>query len=313
MTTPTWPVAIVGSGDLATDLLTKIAWGGGTLQLVAMAGIDPADRALAAASRLGVPTTADGIAGLLAMPQCDNIKLVFDATSATDGHQSWKILQENGIRVIHLADAGDGPYCIPAVNLDDHLDSMDLTMATHGAQATVPIVAAVAQSGTVCYAEVVSSVCALAVGADARADVDQFLETTSAALCATGGARRGKVVMVLNPADPPMLMRNTVYCLLDTDPDPQIVQNDIEAMVNRVNQYAPGYRLKQRVQFEKFGTANALNIPQIGAFTGTRVTVLLEVSGARDHLPPYAGNLDIMTAAAKATAERMAEHARAAA
>jgi acetaldehyde dehydrogenase len=180
---------------------------------------------------------------------------------------------------------------------------------TCGGQATVPIVAAVAQSGIVSYAEIVSSISSKSAGPGTRASIDDFIETTATALQVIGGAQRGKAVMILNPADPPVLMRNTIYCLVDGDADHQRIETDVLAMVDAVSTYVPGYRLKQRIQFETFSASNPLYIPETGKFTGTRVTVLLEVAGAADYLPAYAGNLDIMTSAAKATAERIATHA----
>jgi acetaldehyde dehydrogenase len=181
-------------------------------------------------------------------------------------------------------------------------------MVTCGGQATVPIVAAVAQSGIVSYAEIVSSISAKSAGPGTRANIDEFTETTSTALRVVDGAQRGKAVMIINPADPPVLMRNTVYCLVDGDADHHAIENDVLAMVEKVNSYVPGYRLKQRVRFERFSPDRPLYIPETGKFTGTRVTVLLEVTGAAHYLPAYAGNLDIMTSAAKATAERIAAY-----
>jgi acetaldehyde dehydrogenase len=304
-----WPVAIVGSGNIGTDLMMKIARGDGPLTVVAMAGVDPDSDGLARAADLGVPTTADGVDGLLAMPEFDSVRIVFDATSADAHRANWAKLAGTGVRILDLTPAAIGPYCVPVVNLDDHLDAPNLNMVTCGGQATVPIVAAVAQSGIVSYAEIVSSISAMSAGPGTRANIDDFIETTAAALQVIGGAERGKAVMILNPAEPPVLMRNTIYCLVDGDADHQRIEADVLAMVDAVAGYVPGYRLKQRIQFETFAAANPLYIPETGKFTGTRVTVLLEVAGAADYLPAYAGNLDIMTSAAKATAERIAAHA----
>ncbi len=195
---------------------------------------------------------------------------------------------------------------VPVVNLDDHLDVPNLNMVTCGGQATVPIVAAVAQSGMVSYAETVSSIASKSAGPGTRANIDEFTETTATALQVVGGAQRGKAVMILNPADPPVLMRNTVYCLVDGDVNHHSIEEAILDMVDKVAAYVPGYRLKQGVQFEVFDSDHPLYIPETGKFTGTRVTVMLEVAGAGHYLPAYAGNLDIMTSAAKATAERLA-------
>jgi len=305
---PIWPVAILGSGNIGTDLMIKIRRDRdrAPLSMAAMVGVDPDSDGLARAAQLGVPTTARGVDGLLAMPEFADIKLVFDATSADAHRANWSKLAATGVRMVDLTPAAIGPYCVPVVNLDDHLDAPNLNMVTCGGQATVPIVAAVARSGIVSYAEIVSSISSKSAGPGTRANIDAFIETTTRALHVVGGAERGKAVMVLNPADPPVLMRNTVYCLVDGDTDHRRIENDVRAMVERVNDYVPGYRLKQRIQFEAFGSDNPLYIPETGKFIGTRVTVLLEVAGAADYLPAYAGNLDIMTSAAKATAERIA-------
>jgi acetaldehyde dehydrogenase len=301
-----WPVAIIGSGNIGTDLMIKILRSDGPLSMAAMVGIDPDSDGLARADRMGVPTTAAGVDGLLAMPHFRDIRIVFDATSAGAHRANWTKLVDTGVRMLDLTPASIGPLCVPVVNLDDHLNATNLNMVTCGGQATVPIVAAIAQSGIVSYAEIVSSISAKSAGPGTRANIDEFIETTSTALQVVGGAQRGKAVMVINPADPPILMRNTVYCLVDGDTDRQRVENDVVNMVDNVRSYVPGYRLKQRIQFETFTAANPLYIPETGKFTGTRVTVLLEVTGAAHYLPAYAGNLDIMTSAAKATAERIA-------
>jgi acetaldehyde dehydrogenase len=307
-----WPVAIIGSGNIGTDLMIKILRSGGPLAVAAMVGIDPDSDGLARAVRMGVPTTARGVDGLLDMPGFSNVKLVFDATSADAHHANWARLADTAVRVLDLTPASIGPFCVPVVNLDDQLDAPNLNMVTCGGQATVPIVAAVARSGIVSYAEIVSSISSKSAGPGTRANIDEFTETTAAALQVVGGAERGKAVMILNPADPPIMMRNTVYCLVDGledgPADHQRIQTDVLDMVDNVRTYVPGYRLKQQVQFETFTASNPLYIPETGKFTGTRVTVLLEVAGAAHYLPAYAGNLDIMTSAAKATAERIAAH-----
>jgi len=303
-----WPVAIIGSGNIGTDLMIKILRSDGALTVGAMVGIDRASDGLARAARMGVPTTAEGVDGLVAMTNFSDIKVIFDATSATAHHANWAKLRDTGVRMLDLTPASIGPLCVPVVNLDEHLDAPNLNMVTCGGQATVPIVAAVAQSGIVSYAEIVSSISAKSAGPGTRANIDEFTETTSTALQVVGGAQRGKAVMIINPADPPVLMRNTVYCLVDGDADHHAIENDVLAMVEKVNAYVPGYRLKQRVQFETFSSERPLYIPETGKFSGTRVTVLLEITGAAHYLPAYAGNLDIMTSAAKATAERIAAH-----
>ncbi|WP_100521034.1 acetaldehyde dehydrogenase (acetylating) [Mycobacteroides abscessus] len=303
-----WPVAIIGSGNIGTDLMIKILRSDGPLRAAAMVGIDTNSDGLARADRMGVPITADGVDGLLAMPHFDEIKVVFDATSAGAHRANWAKLKPTGVRMLDLTPAAIGPYCVPVVNLDEHLDQPNLNMVTCGGQATVPIVAAVSACGIVSYAEIISSISSKSAGPGTRANIDEFTETTAAALQSVGGAQRGKAVMILNPADPPILMRNTVYCLVDGDTDRAAVEQSILDTVERVNAYVPGYRLKQRVQFEEFTAENPLYIPETGKFSGTRVTVMLEVTGAAHYLPAYAGNLDIMTSAAKTTAERIAAH-----
>ena len=300
-----WPVAIIGSGNLGTDLMVKIARGGSPLTVVAMVGVDQYSVGLARAAELGVATTARGVDGLLDMAQFGDVRMVFDAGVGGAHHADWA---ERGLRMIDLTPWRVGPFCVPAVNLDEHLDAPNLNMVTGGGQATIPIVAAVAQSGIVSYAEVVSAVPASAVGPETRADIDTVNETTAAGVQLVGGAQRAKSLTILNPGIPPIMMRNTVYCLVDGDVDQQRIESDVSTMVDKVQTYAPGYRLKQRIQFESFSSANPLYIPETGKFIGTRVTVLLEVAGAADCLPAYAGNLDIMTSAAMATAQRIAVH-----
>lgn len=304
-----FPVAIIGSGNIGTDLMLKILRGRGPLTMAAMIGIDPTSDGLARAKRLGLPTSSEGVNGLLAMPGFERVRLVFDATSAEAHARHWEALRHNGVRVLDLTPAAIGPFCVPVVNLDDHIDAPNLNMVTCGGQATVPIVAAVNRSAPVAYAEIVSSISSKSAGPGTRANIDEFTETTATALEVVGGAQRGKAVIVLNPADPPILMRNTVYCLVEGDCDHAAIEASIAAMIERVQGYVPGYRLKQPVQFESFGPDNPLHIPETGKFIGTRVTTLLQVTGAADYLPAYAGNLDIMTSAALATAKSIAAHA----
>ena len=306
MTTERFPVAIIGSGNIGTDLMIKVLRSAGPLTMAAMIGIDPESDGLARAKRLGVPTSSQGIDGLLTLPDFDDIRLVFDATSAGAHARHWEVLRHTGVRVLDLTPAAIGPFCVPVVNLEDHIDAPNLNMVTCGGQATVPIVAAVNQSAFVSYAEIVSSISSKSAGPGTRANIDEFIETTATALRVVGGAQISKTVMILNPADPPILMRNTVYCLVEGDCDHAAIDASITAMVNEVQRYVPGYKLKQPVQFESFDAENPLHIPETGKFIGTRITAMLQVTGAAHYLPAYAGNLDIMTSAALATAERIA-------
>jgi acetaldehyde dehydrogenase len=308
MSNKQYPVAIIGSGNIGTDLMIKVIRSSGPLQMAAMIGIDPTSDGLARAERLGVPTSSHGIDGLLAMPGFGDIRLVFDATSAGAHARHWELLRHRGIRVIDLTPTTIGPFCVPVVNLNDHIDAPNLNMVTCGGQATVPIVAAVNESAPVSYAEIVSSISSKSAGPGTRANIDEFIETTAAALKVVGGAQRSKAVIILNPADPPILMRNTVYCLVEGDCDHAAIDASITRMVDEVQHYVPGYQLRQPVQFETFDADNPLHMPETGKFIGTKVTALLQVTGAAHYLPAYAGNLDIMTSAALATAERIAAH-----
>jgi len=286
-------VAVIGSGNIGTDLMIKVLRVSTSLRMVAMAGIDPASDGLARAGRLGVATTAGGIDGLVAMPEFDDVGIVLDATSAGAHHRHAEVLREHGRLVVDLTPAAVGPYVVPPVNLDQHLREPNVNMVTCGGQATVPIVAAVAAVTPVAYAEIVAAIASRSAGPGTRANIDEFTVTTARALEVVGGATRGKAIIVLNPADPPMLMRDTVYCLCpDSAADRERIAASVGEMVATVQQYVPGYRLKQDVQFA--------SIPD-----GLLVTVFLEVSGAGHYLPAYAGNLDIMTSAALRTAERM--------
>lgn len=306
-----YPVAIIGSGNIGTDLMIKVLRSGGPLEMAAMIGIDAGSDGLAAAKRLGVPMSSGGIEGLLKMPHFGDIRLVFDATTASAHVRHWNILRDSGIRVLDLTPAAVGPYCVPVVNLEHHIDAPNLNMVTCGGQAAVPIVAAVNNATPVSYAEVVSSISSKSAGPGTRASIDEFIETTASALKVVGGAQRSKAVMILNPADPPVLMRNTVYCLIEGDCDHQTIDDSIAEVVQTVTRYVPGYELTRPVQFETFEAERPLHIPETGKFIGTRVTVMLQVTGAAHYLPAYAGNLDIMTSAALAAAERVAAHSTA--
>jgi acetaldehyde dehydrogenase len=303
-------VAIIGSGNIGTDLMIKIMRLSGTLQMAAMAGIDPNSDGLKRAARLGMATTAGGIDGLVALPEFSEIEIVFDATSAGahDHHNS--VLQQHGKRVIDLTPAAIGPGTIPPVNGLANLDAANVNMVTCGGQATIPIVAAVNRVSRVRYGEIVASIASKSAGPGTRANIDEFTETTSRAIESIGGAERGKAIIILNPAEPPLIMRDTVYCLAD-DADQEQVRQSIEEMVAEVQTYVPGYRLKQAVQFEHIGSNRPVRIPELGGeFTGLKVSVFLEVEGAAHYLPSYAGNLDIMTSAALRTGERVAARMR---
>ena len=306
--TPRVKVAIIGSGNIGADLMIKIMRLSERLEMAAMVGVDPNSEGLARAARLGVATTAEGIDGLVAMPQFADIAIVFDATSAGAHARHDEILRRYGKQVIDLTPAAIGPYVIPPVNGAANLDAPNLNMVTCGGQATIPIVAAVNRVSPVIYGEIVASIASKSAGPGTRANIDEFTETTSLAIEKVGGARRGKAVIVLNPAEPPLIMRDTVYCLCE-DADPADVEASIMAMVDEVRAYVPGYRLKQAVQFEKITDNERLLIPEMGeAFAGLKVSVFIEVEGAAHYLPAYAGNLDIMTSAALKTAEAIVQH-----
>lgn len=299
-------VAIIGSGNIGTDLMIKVMRRSKVLEMGAFVGIDPESPGLQRAARLGVPTTARGIEGLVAMPEFSSISLVFDATSAGAHEHHDAVLRRHGKIVIDLTPAAIGPYVIPPVNGAQHLDSLNINMVTCGGQATVPIVAAVNRVAKVWYGEIVASIASKSAGPGTRANIDEFTETTARAIEVVGGAERGKAVIVLNPAEPPLMMRDTVYCLCD-DADTAAIVASIEAMVSEVQKYVPGYRLKQDVQFQRISSSQPLRIPEMQReFAGLKVSVFLEVEGAGNYLPTYAGNLDIMTAAALRTAETIA-------
>ncbi|KRB80698.1 acetaldehyde dehydrogenase (acetylating) [Sphingomonas sp. Root710] len=299
-------VAIIGSGNIGTDLMIKIMRLSDVLEMGAFVGIDPESDGLKRAARLGVPTTAEGLDGLLAMPEFKDIGIVFDATSAGAHHRHSEVLLAHGKRVIDLTPAAIGPFTIPPVNGDANLDAPNVNMVTCGGQATIPIVAAVNRVAKVRYGEIVASISSKSAGPGTRANIDEFTETTSQAIVDVGGADRGKAIIILNPAEPPLIMRDTVYCLTD-DGDQEAIAKSVEDMVREVQSYVPGYRLKQAVQFEHIGSNRPLRIPEMGGeFTGLKVTVFLEVEGAAHYLPAYAGNLDIMTSAAFKTAEKIA-------
>ncbi|HJQ16500.1 MAG TPA: acetaldehyde dehydrogenase (acetylating) [Allosphingosinicella sp.] len=304
-------VAIIGSGNIGTDLMIKVQRLSDVLEMGALVGIDPESDGLARARRLDVPVTADGVEGLVAMPEFKDIEIVFDATSAAAHAHHDAVLRAHGKRIIDLTPAAIGPYTIPPVNGDAHLDEPNVNMVTCGGQATIPIVHAVNRVAKVRYGEIVASIASKSAGPGTRANIDEFTETTSRAIVEVGGAERGKAIIILNPAEPPLIMRDTIYCLAE-DGDQTAIEESVEAMVAEVQKYVPGYRLKQKVQFEHIGSNRPLRIPEIGdGLTGLKIGVFLEVEGAAHYLPAYAGNLDIMTSAALRTGEKVALRHRA--
>jgi acetaldehyde dehydrogenase len=298
--------AIIGSGNIGTDLMIKMVERARNLELVALVGIDEASEGLAIARDRRIETTHEGIEGLLRMESYADIGIVFDATSAYAHKKHDEILRRDGKRLIDLTPAALGPFTVPPVNAGAHLDSPNVNMVTCGGQATIPIVAAVGRVARVRYAEIVASVSSRSAGPGTRANIDEFTRTTARGIETVGGAERGKAIIILNPAEPPMIMRDTIFTLSDMA-DEEAVRVSVKAMVEQVQKYVPGYRLKQDVQFERFGSNRPLHIPGHGDFQGLKTTTFLEVEGAGDYLPSYSGNLDIMTAAAKATGEEIAD------
>jgi acetaldehyde dehydrogenase len=307
-------VAVIGSGNIGTDLMFKIIRLSGALEMAAMVGIDPSSDGLARARRLGVATTAHGVDGLVRLPGFDEIQIVFDATSAKAHRANAAVLAPLGKQLVDLTPAAIGPYTVPAVNLGQHLDEPNVNMVTCGGQATIPVVAAIGKVTAVHYAEIVASIASKSAGPGTRANIDEFTETTRAAIEQVGGAARGKAIIVLNPAEPPLIMRDTVLCLtgrLDAGMR-DMVTTSVSQTVADVAAYVPGYRLKQAVQFTDLAAAEharTLN-PGLKPAARTQVSVFLEVEGAAHYLPAYAGNLDIMTSAALRVGERLAEQSQ---
>lgn len=283
--------ALIGSGNIGTDLLYK-ALRSEWINPVWMVGIDPDSEGLARARSLGLKTTHEGVDGLIPHMLEDNIQVCFDATSAYVHAENNRKVQEKGSLMIDLTPAAVGPYCVPPVNLKDHVgkQEMNVNMVTCGGQATIPMVAAVSRVQTVEYGEIVATVSSRSAGPGTRKNIDEFTQTTAAAVEAVGGAQKGKAIIILNPAEPPLVMRDTVHCITAEEPDQQAITDSINDMIKEVQKYVPGYRLK--------------NGP---VFDDRRVTVFMEVEGLGDYLPKYAGNLDIMTAAGLRTAEMFAE------
>ncbi|NVK19479.1 MAG: acetaldehyde dehydrogenase (acetylating) [Methylocystaceae bacterium] len=299
--------AIIGPGNIGTDLMIKIMRTGKNIEMGAMVGVDPTSDGLARAERMGIVQTHEGLEGLTKLPVWDEIGVVFDATSAYVHKQHNDICIEHGKQMIDLTPAAIGPHCIPVVNMDEHLNEQNVNMVTCGGQATIPMVYAVKRvTDRVLYAEIVASISSKSAGPGTRANIDEFTQNTSRAIENVGGAERGKAIIILNPAEPPVLMRDTVYVLSQGGSE-EAIEQSVEEMAKAVQEYVPGYRLKQKVQFERFGDNNPVKIPGFGEFTGIKTTIFLEVEGAAHYLPSYAGNLDIMTSAALGAAERWAE------
>ncbi|MFS3127510.1 acetaldehyde dehydrogenase (acetylating) [Nocardioides sp. Bht2] len=308
---PRTKVAIIGSGNIGTDLMIKVMRTSQHLEMGAMVGIDPESDGLARAARFGFATTHEGVDGLMALPNFDEIEIVFDATSAKAHVANAAKLQPLGKRMIDLTPASIGPYVVPAVNLDEHLDAPNVNMVTCGGQATIPIVAAVSRVVPVAYAEIVASIASKSAGPGTRANIDEFTETTSAAIVSVGGAARGKAVIILNPAEPPLIMRDTVFCLVNAEGEDvqEQIRASVEKMVADVAAYVPGYRLKQKVQITPIPADQPVETLLAEGSTERpthQVSVFLEVEGAAHYLPAYAGNLDIMTSAGLQVAERIA-------
>lgn len=313
MTSHKTKVAIIGPGNIGTDLMIKVLRISQTLEMGAMVGIDPSSDGLARADRFKVPITAEGVDGLIAMNGFDEIDIVFDATSAGAHKANAAKLAPYGKKLVDLTPAAIGPFVVPAVNLEEHIGLDNVNMVTCGGQATIPVVAAVSRVTQVPYAEIVASIASKSAGPGTRANIDEFTETTSHAIEVVGGAWKGKAIIVLNPAEPPLIMRDTVFCLIN-DPHEEhqeAIRQSIVDMVAAVSEYVPGYRLKQDVQFQRLPQGEPVHTllgKGVGEVTVThRVAVFLEVEGAAHYLPAYAGNLDVMTSAALRTAEKIAQ------
>jgi acetaldehyde/propanal dehydrogenase len=283
--------ALIGPGNIGTDLLAKLQRSP-VLEPVWMVGIDPESDGLKRAREMGIKTTAEGVNGLVPHMVADGVQIVFDATSAYVHAQNSRKVNALGALMIDLTPAAIGPFCVPPVNLKEHVGKgeMNVNMVTCGGQATIPMVAAVSRVQPVAYGEIVATVSSKSAGPGTRKNIDEFTRTTASAVEKVGGAKKGKAIIILNPAEPPLIMRDTVHCLTETEPDQARITESIHAMIKEVQKYVPGYKL--------------VNGP---VFDGKRVSVFLEVEGLGDYLPKYAGNLDIMTAAAARTAEMFAE------
>jgi acetaldehyde/propanal dehydrogenase len=284
--------AIVGSGNIGTDLMFK-ARRSALIEPVFLVGIDPLSDGLARARQLGLETIADGVDGLLRQLEQHDIRIAFDATSAHAHIQHGPKLMAAGVFVVDLTPAALGPYCVPPVNLREHMGSRErnVNMVSCGGQATIPMVAAVSRVQPVAYAEIVATVASRSVGPGTRQNIDEFTRTTARGVEKIGGAKEGKAIIIINPAEPPLIMRDTIHCLTEEEPAREAITRSIENMLREVQRYVPGYTLKHGPVFD-----------------GRRVSVFLEVAGLGDYLPKYAGNLDIMTASAWRVGQAFAEH-----
>jgi acetaldehyde/propanal dehydrogenase len=283
--------ALIGPGNIGTDLLAKLQRSP-VLEPVWMVGIDPSSDGLKKAREMGLKTTADGVDGLVPNIKADGVQIVFDATSAYVHAENSRKVNACGAMMIDLTPAAIGPYCVPPVNLREHVGKreMNVNMVTCGGQATIPMVYAVSRVQPVDYAEIVATVSSRSAGPGTRKNIDEFTRTTAGAVAQVGGAKKGKAIIIINPAEPPLIMRDTVHCLTADAPKAAQIEDSVRTMIHEVQKYVPGYRL--------------VNGP---VFDGNRVSIYLEVEGLGDYLPKYAGNLDIMTAAAARTAEMFAE------
>ncbi len=283
--------ALIGPGNIGTDLLAKLQRSP-VLEPVWMVGIDPDSDGLKRAREMGIKTTAEGVDGLLPHVLADGVQIAFDATSAYVHAENSRKLNALGVLMIDLTPAAIGPFCVPPVNLKQHVGQreMNVNMVTCGGQATIPMVAAISRVQPVSYGEIVATVSSKSAGPGTRKNIDEFTRTTAGAVEKVGGAKKGKAIIIINPAEPPLMMRDTVHCLTEGEPQQDAIRESIADMITEVQKYVPGYRL--------------VNGP---VFDGKRVSVYLEVEGLGDYLPKYAGNLYIMTAAAARTAEMFAE------
>lgn len=296
---------IIGSGNIGTDLMIKLAETSQTIEPALVVGIEPESEGLAIARKRGVAVCHSGIEDARSLPEWQESQIVFDATSASAHKRHDEISRRDEKVMIDLTPAAIGPYCVPVVNSDAHLDEPNVNMVSCGGQATIPMVFAVKRvSESVPYAEIVASVSSRSAGPGTRANIDEFTVTTAKGIEKVAGAGFGKAIIILNPAEPPMLMRDTIY-VLSIGGDEKTIEESVEEMVQDVQAYVPGYRLKQKVQFERFGSNNPVRIPGLGEYEGLKTTIFVEVEGAGHYLPTYAGNLDIMTSAGIGTAERI--------